>query len=187
VKYQDFIDQVIDVAASINPDALQDAEAVVEPLIPIVWQDVAEKFAGDEQRRQLLKKTFVISVSNGAVTIDSSILTSSMDDSLLYDPANPNDRYAFQRNYSQMVQMGPELIGFYGLEFGDRLRVVAPNTAFDYATGPTQNFSLNIAAIPPVPTSATGVIAAPDEFISDIVDACAQKLQAITPSGQAVQ
>lgn len=183
ISYQQFVDQVLDVAASVNPDVLQDGESVIESIIPIVWQDVAESWYGDEKRRSILKTTITVTAVNGVVTLDDTILTSTLDDSLLYDPASTADIYSFQRNYASLFGQLDELLGYYSMEFGAQMRVVLPNTQFDPASGPSQNFSLNVAIVPPVPTSDSGDIVAPAEWISDAIDGCAKKLQAIVPAG----
>jgi hypothetical protein len=181
MTYQQFVDQVIDLAASVNPNAVQDAEMVIESVLPVVIQDVAEKFAGDESRRQLLKQTFTLNVVSGAVNLDPSVLTSAMDDSRLYNPNAPNNIYSFMRNFASLSYQTDLRMGKYAIEYGDRLRVVPPGMLFVPSGGSTlTGLILNVAAIPAIPTSAGASFTSPDEFQSDLVDATAAKLVSIS-------
>lgn len=178
-SYQSFIDQAVQMFTRGNdPTAVSsDIGMTAQVLTPNIFQDLTIRYSGNERQRQLLKQTFTVAATNGVATIDPSILTSAMDGSLFYDPADLTAFYSFQRNYIQLFGSLDPRIGYYSLEYGDRLRIVQPGTAFSPTSGATQSFSLTVAAIPLVPTLATDPIVAADEFISDAIEALSEALR----------
>src|SRR5438067_1823652 len=103
-SYQQIIDSAVQqFTRNQDPNSLDsDVALTAQALAPTVLQDVAIRYGGDERSRQILKRNFTVTTVNGTATLDGSILTSTMDDSFLYDPAITSDIYSFQRNYASL-------------------------------------------------------------------------------------
>lgn len=175
--YQQFVDAVINNAATVLPTPVQNAEMVVESILDIALQNLAENYSQDERKRQLLKRTFSLSVVNGMVNLDPSILTSALDDTEVYDSTvDPPIPYSFMRNASGAVYGLDQRLGYYWIVGGDGVQVVPPTTSFSFAGGSTLTLQVIAAAIPVAPSSDVGTFDAPDEFMSDLIEETAKEL-----------
>jgi hypothetical protein len=179
VTLQELVDKAISIASAGLPASLSpalSADMIAEDLLESVFGEVAEQLARSPNTRHLLRRTKVLNVVDGEVTLPADVLTQYFSDASLYDPADVTKRYSIAE-WPDLISgsLDPRL-GHFIINEG-LLTVVEPDQQFEANNGPTLTVRLTIACSPEVPASAGNAIDARDEVVDRIVERLAQRLR----------
>lgn len=150
---------------------IQDAETVVEDMLPSALQVVALKAAGNPQTESLLRRNFTVALTSGTGTVDPNILTSCWAGATVYVPTEPaiGPLMSYVPNWNDFIGPLDNRLGYWIFQSDDTLYWVDPNTTFDIADGRTGDIILNIASVPEIPATETDDLDMPDELISNLI------------------
>lgn len=162
-----------------------DAEGIAETLFPVIAQEVSETAASDPYKRSLLRRTKSVSLSAGLATLSDDVLTKYFADATLLKTDNLNFHYSY-RDYPDFIRRNDLRLGYFTRN-GTTLMVRDPNQAFTIPLTATGTRSLVVPCVIERPSTADTAIDAPEEILSDLVDALSEALrgQLIQMAGEA--
>ena len=153
-----------------------DAEMIAESLFAEVAQAVSEAAAADEYRRSLLRRSKALALVAGSATLTDDVLTKFIADATLFDPAALSKHYTW-RDYPDFVRRSDSRLGVFTLSDGVMLLVREPGQQFVVPLTATGVRTLVTPCVVVRPTLATDPVDAPDEIISDIIEALGDTLR----------
>lgn len=180
MTFQEFID------AAIFQSGLQNVDAQAEALVPTVFQNVATAYANDPERRNLLRRTHTLTLTNGVADLPAEALSAgkagatishATDTSVAQNAAMVSYWNDFVAPRSGLLLQIPQwfiddddglLNQFYYLEADEE---------YDPASGYTGSLVIRIASVPEIPATAGATLNAPSEVISDLINALALELR----------
>lgn len=175
----ELVQRAIDIAAQglDTPVLRESMEVVVEPLIPVAFNDAGDKLRGSVATRSALRSTKDLAVVDGVVTLPNEVMVAYLGDSLLYDPEDISKSYSLV-DYADMVRdQLDDRLGYYAVKGNGALQVVEPGEDFDPTAGPTVDLKLTTPCVPLVPALNATVDVTPE--VSDvIIERLAQLLRA---------
>lgn len=175
---QEFLDKGVDQATlGLQPQdsAALDAEGVAESLVQQVFYDAAQEFA--REGKTLPKSTKTLTFVNGTATLTGDVLTGSIDDSVLYDAADPTKLYALVPHWEDFINTYDTRLGYYTVRGGTAMYVIEPGSTYVEADGLDGDLKLVVAGVPAVPATASTTIDAPDEFVVRALDLLVERLR----------
>lgn len=168
---QELVFMVEDWASNTLNVPIQDAESVIEDMLPTAMQAIALKAAGDPRTESLLRRNFTVTLTNGTGTVDPLILTSCWMGASVYVTAEPTvgPLMSYVPNWNDFIGPLDTRLGYWTFQSDDTIYWINPNETFDITSGRTGNIVMNIASVPPVPTLETDTLDMPDELTSNLV------------------
>lgn len=168
---QELVFSVVDWAANTLNIPIQDAEAVVEDMLPSAMQVVALKAASDPRTESLLRRNFTVTLTNGTGTVDSNILTSCWMGASVYVPAEPTvgPLMSYVPNWNDFIGPLDNRLGYWIFRSDDTIYWIDPNATFDITSGRTGDIIMNIACVPALPASESATVDMPGELLSNLV------------------
>lgn len=168
---QELVFMVEDWAANTANIPIQDAESVIEDMLPTAMQVIALKAASDPKTESLLRRNFTVTLTNGTGTVDPLILTSCWMGATVYVPAEPTigPLMSYVPNWNDFIGPLDSRLGYWIFQSDDTIYWVDPNATFDITTGRTGDIIMNIASVPAIPTTETATLDMPDELTSNLV------------------
>jgi hypothetical protein len=154
-------------------------ELVANSLVSQVFQDVALILVADGRTSSIPKLSKDISFTDGLGTLSSDTLTQCKFDSILYDPTDSTKEYALVPEFADFMRVYDTRMGYYCIKEGTLILVVEPGDLYVEGEGLTATLSLVIPCVPPVPSSGSGVIAAPNEFTNASLNLLAERLRGV--------
>lgn len=178
MRYIDLINAAVsnairDIDPPVSPNV--DAQGIAETLFPITSQAISEAAAADPYKRSLLRRTKSITLIAGQADLSSDVLTKYFVDATLLDTSNLNNRYAY-RDYPDFVRRNDPRLGYFTRN-EDTLMVRDPNQSFSIPLTATGVRTLVIPCVVEAPTVATDEVDAPDELLSDLIEALTESLR----------
>lgn len=172
---KELIQRAVDVAGHGFPDL----EIAVEPRLPLIFGRISDRYARDPMLRPMLRRTLVLAVTDGSVSLPTNVLTPYLYTSTLVDPTDQTKLYSFAP-WNLFIRDYETRIGQYSMKHFDVqsgrgmsellfLYVTEPGTAYSSSSGPTVTLELTTPCAVLVPASAAGVINARDEVVDDIL------------------
>jgi hypothetical protein len=152
-----------------------DAEGIAETLFPIAAQAVSEAAAADPYKRSLLRRQKTVTLAAGLATLSDDVLTKYFPDASLIDTAILTRRYAY-RDYPDFVRRNDPRLGYFTRN-GTTLMVRDPAQGFTQPLVATGARLLTVPCVIVRPATADDDIDAPDEAISDLMEALAESLR----------
>lgn len=168
---QELIDRAVSIAtAGLTPEQLStvEGEIVGEDLLTTVFAGVSGECAADRAKRGWLRRTVVVAFTNGSGTLDQTVLTDYLCESVLIDTADPTARYSYQPDRDIFQFDGETRLGRYHIDESVIL-VVQPGNLFVAGAGLSGNLSLITPADVAVPAAAASAIVARDEVVELIL------------------
>lgn len=157
-------------------------QSVIEAMMPSVLQDVALKFARDEEGRSLLRETHTITLTLGVGTVPASVLTqckwgASISDPLDTTVAQLQSLVAYWQDFVQLRTGLEADIPWWTIRGNDEFYYLAAGEDYDPTAGYDGDIELTIATVPSIPAAATDQTTWPPEFESDVIDYGAEMLR----------
>jgi len=180
MTFQEFID------AAIFQSGTQATDAQAESLVPTVFQNVAMEYAGDPEKRNILRRTHTLTLTNGVANLPDEALSAGKAGAVINDPTDVsvaqnasmvwywND---FVAPRSGLLSQIPQWIinddngtlnTFYYLE---------ANATYDPSSGFTGSLEIMIPSVPTIPATASAALDVPSEALSDLIEALASALK----------
>lgn len=171
---QELIDGAIFIAG------VQNADAQAESLLPIVFQQVALKYAATEEGRSLLRRTHTVVMSSGTGSLPDEALTAckfgaSIADDSDVTVAQTQTLVPFWQDFIQPRDNIQLQLNWWIVK-GDR-SVYLLQPSEEYPGSFSGDLEVTIASVPAIPASAGTAIDADDEVISDILQALAAAIK----------
>lgn len=160
-----------------NP--ITDTSWIAEDFVTSIFQQVGVECATDEHKRSLLRKSKVVTFTNGAATLPDDVLTQYKEDSTLYDLSDLTKEYSLVREWGDFIQPRTGWMlwqGAYSMN-GVSISVVEPNANYDPTTGLNANLTLVIPCVPTIPASASSVVDVIGEIENDLIVGLAAALR----------
>jgi hypothetical protein len=157
-------------------------QSVIEAIMPSVLQDVALKFARDEEGRSLLRQTHTITLTDGVGVVPAAVLTQCKWGASIADPADVTvaQLQSFVAYWQDFVQPRSGLeadIPLWTIKGNDEFHYLEAGEDYDPADGFDGDVELTIATVPSIPASAADQTGWPSEFESDVIDYGAEMLR----------
>ena len=178
--YQEFLD------AAIFQSGLQNVDAQAEALVPSVFQDVAMGYAGDPDKRNLLRRTHTLALVNGVADLPAEALSAGKAGAVVNDPTDvsvaQNASMVWYWNDFVAPRSGLlSQIPLWLVNDDDGLlntfHYLEANEEYDPSSGFTGSLEIMISSVPEIPATASTVLNAPSEVISDLITALAIALR----------
>src|ERR1041385_195647 len=168
--------------------ALLDADMTVESFVTNVFQNVALKFAADEEGRSLLRRTHSITLTNGVGVVPDEVLTQCKRGASIADPDDLTvaQLQSFVPYWSDFVQPRSGLqadIPWWTIKGSQEFFYIESGADYDPLSGFTGNLELTIATVPTVPALSTDDVDVPDELISDLLSGLSLAIRNIVRIG----
>jgi hypothetical protein len=162
---------VEDWAANTANIPIQDAETVIEDMLPTAMQVVALKAASDPRTESLLRRNFTVTLANGVGTINPLVLTSCWMGATAYVPGEPTvgPLMSYVQNWNDFISPLDTRLGYWIFQSDDTIYWVDPGATFDITSGRNGDVVINIASVPAVPATQTTTLDMPDELTSNLV------------------
>lgn len=152
-----------------------DAEGIAETLFDTVAQSVSEAAAADPTKRSLLRREKSITLTAGEATLEDDVLTKYFTDATLLNTSNLSQKYVY-RDYPDFIRRNDLRFGYFTRN-GLTLLVRDPNQAYTVPLVATGTRTLTVPCVVVKPALATDDVDAPDEIISDLVEALSESLR----------
>jgi hypothetical protein len=169
-SYKYLREQVVQgvIRGSANPPPLDRVRAIFDGSFFSVNSSLSEAFAAINSKRELLRAQRTLTFSAGSAALPSDTLKKYVEDGTFVDPAHPSAHYGF-RKYAQYIRGSDPRLGAW-TTIGESILATKP------AAGGLYSGPANFTAIysPPVPTSETSDFDAPEDYISDFINAMIQ-------------
>lgn len=178
MRYVDLINAAVSNAIrNIDPPVSPnvDAQGIAETLFPITSQSVSEAAADDPYKRSLLRRAKTVTLVAGEADMTSDVLTKYFPDATLLHASNLNWRYAY-RDYPDFIRRNDPRLGYFTRN-EDTLMVRDPNQLFSIPLTASGARQLVIPCVVERPALATDDVDAPDELLSDLVEALTEGLR----------
>jgi len=168
---QELTFQVVDWAANALNLPVQDAEAVVEDMLPSAMQTVALKAASDPRTEQLLRRNFTVALVNGTGPADDNVLTSCWPGATVYISGEPTvgPLMSYVPNWNDFIGPLDSRLGYWTFQNDNVIYWINPNETFDITSGRTGDITMNIACVPAIPATETDDLDMPGELLSNLV------------------
>lgn len=159
-----------------------DAIAIMEAMVPTIFQAVAESYASDSDKQSLLRRTHAITMTNGVGVIPDEVLTSCLKNSSIADSTDV-EVGKYQSFVPQWVDfIGPRdniqiQLNYYCVKGDDDLHFLAANEDYDPDDGFDGDLELTVPSVPEVPTLSTDTVDVPAEVASDLIESLANALR----------
>ncbi len=170
MTYQELVDTVVNWASNTLNVPIQDAESVVEDMLPSAMQTVALKAASDPRTESLLRRNFTVTLANGTGTVDTNVLTSCWPGATVYVPGEPTvgPLMSYVPNWNDFIGPLDQRLGYWIFQSDSTVYWINPNETFDITSGRTGDVVMNIASVPAIPATAGATIDMPDELLSNL-------------------
>lgn len=179
MNYKEFLQRAIGVANAglTQPNTINESD--VEPLVPIVFQDVGMRLASSRNTRSLLRRTKTVAFTAGSATLSADVLTAYTCESTLYDSSDTTKLYSWVPEWEDFTQSQDTRLGYFNVN-ESTITVIEPGEIYS-DPGLNGSRSLVIPCEPNVPTTINAAIDARDEVIDNLVQALAQALKGMPP------
>ena len=154
-----------------------DTQPIVEAIQPSVFQAVGEMCAANPRKRDLLKRTVAVTLTDGVGDLPAYVLEKYMEDSTVYDPEDLTKTFSRVRNFNDFIGPLDSRLAYYNVREGRTLYVRDVGEAFAIPLTLDGDISVNVPCAPVRPVAATDQIDVPDEITSDLVDVGAAMLR----------
>ena len=187
MNYQTLIDLALQQALAGGDQlksALLDADMTMESFVTNVFQNVALKFAADEEGRSLLRRTHSITLTNGVGIVPDEVLTQCKWGASIADPDDVTvaQLQSFVPYWSDFVQPRSGLqadIPWWTIKGDDDFHYLEAGEDYDPADGFNGPIELTIATVPTVPASATDTVDVPSEVLNDLITGLANAIRGL--------
>jgi hypothetical protein len=171
VTLQELVFQIVDWASNTLNLPIQDAEAVVEDMLPTAMQVVALKAAADPRTEQLLRHNFTVALANGTGTVDDNVLTSCWPGATVYVSGEPTvgPLMSYVPNWNDFIGPLDQRLGYWTFQSDGTIYWIDPNSTFDITSGRTGDIMMNIACVPALPATETDTLDMPNELLSNLI------------------
>lgn len=162
LTYQQLLDLAVEQAGA------GDEELRAEALAINALQIIAQRVANSE-RRDLLRRTVTIVLTNGVGTIPDTVLVEYMVNADLHNPDDLTELYTFIKHWNDFINDPETRLGRFNVK-ASTLSVIQPGEVYDPADGRTGNISLTASTVPQIPANATDPITNfPAELENDLI------------------
>src|ERR1043165_3707515 len=187
MNYQTLIDLALQQALAGSDQlksALLDADMTMESFVTNVFQNVALKFAADEEGRSLLRRTHSITLTNGVGVVPDEVLTQCKWGASIADPDDLTvaQLQSFVPYWSDFVQPRSGLqadIPWWTIKGDDDFHYLEAGEDYDPVDGFNGLIELTIATVPTVPASVTNTIDVPSEVLNDLITGLANAIRGL--------
>lgn len=178
ITYQQFLDLAIEQALAGAPEQAEgDIEIRAEALASTAMIALAMKVAGDNDQRHTLIRPVTIALTNGSGTIPDTVLLDYLCSSVLTNPADLTEDYAFIPYFDDYRETAERRLGYFHNQ-GTTLYITQPTVVFSASTGLTGNITLTVSTTPVPPAAATDPITnLPAELEEDLIGTLAGMLR----------
>jgi len=159
-----------------DPQIRTSMEDAVEAMLPVVFSEVGASLAGNSGTRHMLRRSKILNVVNGTVTLPSDVLAEFDFEATLYDPADITKRYSRAGWPDITSQQLDERLGHFIINEGV-LTVIEPDSQYDPNAGPTLTVHLAIPCTPEVPAGINDAVAVTDAVIDILIARLARALR----------
>lgn len=175
----ELIQRAIDIASNSTDTAVTRLalEAAAEAELSIAFQEVSAVVASSVATRSLLRRTKSLSFVNGAVTVDSDVLTEYISEGNITDPTDKTKRYSLTPWNQFITDELDSRLGHFSIEGESTLHVIEPGTAYDPASGPTETLLLTVPCFVVVPAAISDPVLVRDEVLDNLIKALAVRLR----------
>jgi hypothetical protein len=169
-----------------NLSPLLDLDMVAVSLVPTVFQDVAMRYAADPDKRNILRRTHTLTLTNGVADLPDEALSAGKAGAVVNDPTDVsvaqnaamvwywND---FVAPRSGLLAQIPQWIINDDNGTLNTFHYLEANADYDPSAGFTGNLEIMISSVPVIPATAATNLDVPSEAFSDLVSALASALR----------
>lgn len=168
MQYRELRERVVQGVIRIRPDnppPLDRIRAVVDGSLFQVNAEVADAFAADDQRRELLRAAKTLTFTSGTATLSSDVLKAFIEDGTF---VVGTAKYGF-RPYPDFLRASDRRLGYWSLR-GEIVDAKVPVTGAAFTGVADTTFICS----PSVPAGENSTYEAPDEFIDEVINAMTQ-------------
>lgn len=162
---------IVDWAANTDNVSIQDAESVVEDMLPTALQVVCMKAASGPNANALPRRNFTVNLTNGTGAVNQNALVSCWPSATVYVSGEPSigPLMSYVPNWNDFIGPLDSRLGYWTFQHDHTIYWIDPNATFDITSGRTGNIIMNIAGVPDVPATETTDLDLPDELISNLI------------------
>lgn len=154
-----------------------DAEGLAEPLLEQVIADLVDSYVAQGKTRLLPRQTKSLVFVDGTVSLTSDVVESSLDDSVLYDPADKRKLYSFLGEWNDFVGAYDKRLGYYTVRVYGTMHLIEPGTLYDPATGPSVTRTLSAPCFWAIPANINADMGVPSEVETDLIGKLGEALK----------
>jgi hypothetical protein len=163
-----------------------DIEMTAETLVPTVFQDVAMSYAADPDKRNILRRTHTLTLTNGVADLPDEALSAGKAGAVINDPTDVtvaqnaamvwywND---FVAPRSGLLSQIPQWIINDDDGLLNTFHYLEANETYDPSSGFTGSLEIMISSVPEIPATAGTALSVPGEALSDLISALASALR----------
>lgn len=172
ITYQQLIDLAVEQAGAAPEDLELRAEALAINALQVIAQRVA-----NSERRDLLRRTVTVALTNGVGTVPDTVLVEYICNADLHNPSDLSELYTHIKHWNDFITDTETRLGKFNVK-ASTLTVIQPNALYDPSSGLTGNVSLTASTVPQIPANATDLITNfPAELENDLIAILAGMLQ----------
>lgn len=157
--------------------AVQDVEALAEPLVPQMFRALAYDYVADGKTDLLAMKSSTLAFVNGSAPVSEDVLHACLDLSYIVDTADPRKLYSYVHWFPDFVRVFDRRIGYYCVQVPGTMQILEPNSSYSASSGFTGSRVLTTPSVWDLPTDATTDIDARDEVTTDMVMKLAEMIE----------
>lgn len=153
-----------------KPPSLDHLKAVIDAAFPQINSQVAQAYAGSEDKRELLRQTQTVAFVVGIGTLPNNVLKAFLDDAVLTITVaigQPAQKYAYKQ-WPDYLRGGDNRLGYWSTQ-GDAIDVTRPASAG--TTLYTGNGDFSAICSPDIPMLESDEYVTPADFVPDLIDA----------------
>lgn len=156
------------VRQSTNPPPLDRIRMLFDASIFTVNSDVSERFASQNNERDLLRASHSLTFTAGSAVIPSEVLKKYAEDGTLTVPSTPNAVYGYLK-YPQFIRGCDKRLGAWSF-IGESIVAIKPQTGAVLASPAT----FTAITSPSIPADEGDEFDAPEDYVSDLINALIQ-------------
>lgn len=168
--YSEVRERVVEgvVRQSPNPPALDRVRMIFDASIFAVNSDTSERFASQNNERDLLRASHSLTFTAGSAAIPSEVLKKYIEDGTFIVPSTPNAVYGYLK-YPQFLRGCDPRLGAWSF-IGESIVAVKPQTGAVLASPAT----FTAITSPSIPATESEEFDAPSDYLPDLIAAMVQ-------------
>jgi len=153
------------------PAPLDRIRAVFDGSFATINSTVANVFAADQNRREMLRVSSSVTFVSGDGDLPDNVLEKFIEDGTFSNAASTTTKYSFRR-YPEWLRDGDTRLGYWTV-IGTTMKAKTPATVTAFTGTATVSFICS----PEVPAEEDDEFVAPADFVSDFENAMVQYIQ----------
>lgn len=156
------------VRQSPNPPPLDRIRMVFDASFFQVNSSTSERFASQNNQRDLLRASHALTFAAGSATIPTEVLKKFIEDGTFVVPSTPNAVYGYLK-YPQFLRGCDSRLGAWSF-IGESIVAIKPQTGAVLASPAT----FTAITSPSIPATEDDEFVAPEDYVSDLINALTQ-------------